>query len=386
VFFNQPSNQGHSSKDTPGFVDTPEAIVERLTKTGAFQRLYGKQDRYSFRQSHCDMRIMGETSGSASRNKPITTESVTGTDICFLAPLFVYPNTRVTISLKDLLGKEHPIDCRVTKCEHAVGLHHIAMAKFEQPVRLESFVVVKDADKGIIEVDPAKFECHLLYLDDSELDAELIKHLLRKTKATVTTVTSLQAAVDFVKSGKPLDLVLCDANLAEVTGDKAITTLRANGLCVPACGITAETSPALLNNLSRVTNGMVLHKPVNAKILLSGLQTVLDKDRLDRIHSKYAGKAELQPVIAEMVRAARLNAERIAQAIGLQDAATIRTMCIRLKSSATACGFETVALAATNIVNQIDTQAELKTYEPLLQRLIDQCRRLDTAPAPKKVA
>ena len=384
--FNQAKGSSGNSKDNPGFADTPDAIVERLSKTGFYERLYGKQERYPFRQSNGSLLIHSETSGGIPRLKSIATESMTSKDICLLAPMFLYPGTRVTLSIRDLLGTEKTIDAKVLKCEHAISFHHVALIAFSQPIALDSFVVVKDSDHVEVEVDPKTIECKLLYIDDSALDLELIKHLLSKTKATVTTASTLEEALVFVKAGQPFDLVLCDANLGDTTGDKVITALRAAGLTAAACGITAETNPSMLNSLSRVTNGAIIHKPVTGRSLLASLKGVLDHELNAKIHSKYATKSDLKPMIAELVRAAKASSERLAQALGLQDVTTVRTICVRLKSNATACGFDVIAQSSGSIVTQLDAQASAKTVTPLVQRLVDQCRRMDISPAPKKVA
>lgn len=375
-----------SGKEALAVQDTPEAIVERLYQSRFFERLYGKQDRFIFRNRDCRLEIQGDTNAAVIRSKMVTTESLGFKDIAFLSPLFLYTGTRVVISIRDLMGTEKRIEGKILKCEHAVGLHHVALLEFAQPVRLDSFVV-----GGTVEIepepdDPANFTASLLFIDDSQLDTDLIRHLLGKTKVKVHAAATLEAAIELAKSGTPIDLILCDANLGNMTGDKVITALREAGVVAPACGISAETNQSLLKSLARMCNDHMLSKPVSSKRLISTLQNVFNEDKKSKIHSRFASLGDLKPMIAEVVRGARSNSEKLLQALQLKDLATVRMLAIRLKSSATACGFDLLSQTASSIVLQIDEQVKVDTLSLVVHRLAEQCLRLDLEPAPRKVA
>lgn len=375
-----------SGKEALAVQDTPEAIVERLYQSRFFERLYGKQDRFIFRNRDCRLEIQGDTNAAGIRAKMVTTESLGFKDIAFLSPLFLYTGTRVFISLRDLMGTEKRIEGKIVKCEHAVGLHHVALLEFAQPVRLDSFVVRGSVDIEPEPVDPENFTANLLFIDDSQLDTDLIRHLLSKTKVNVHAAATLESAIELARSGTPIDLILCDANLGNMTGDKVIAGLRAAGVVAPACGISAETNQSMLKSLARVCHDHMLSKPVSSKRLISTLQNILNEDKKSKIHSRFAAVGDLKPMIAEVVRGARSNSEKLLQALQLGDAATIRMLAIRLKSSATACGFDLLSQTSSSVVLQIDEHVPMDLLQMVVQRLAEQCLRLDIEPAPKKVA
>ncbi|MBF0563284.1 MAG: response regulator, partial [Alphaproteobacteria bacterium] len=122
-------------------------------------------------------------------------------------------------------------------------------------------------------LDPAALAGRVvLVVDDDSRLRHSLQMQLEDWGLTVITAVSAEAALEALRTRGAPDLMIIDYRLGEaVTGEAAFAAITSGlGQSVPAILLTGETTPTELRATSAWV-GRVLHKPVNASILLKAL-------------------------------------------------------------------------------------------------------------------
>jgi len=178
--------------------------------------------------------------------------------------------------LANLMGGEIKVDSRVGKyCSFIVELplarHDKTEEMIEAPVNIES--------KKSTAVLPSNRELVVLGVDDNEINRRVLKAMLKKLGHRMIEATSGQQAIDIVRSGEALDLILMDCEMPGMNGFEATEVIRkwqytqASG----ACSIIALTAHVLREHVEQcLAAGMDAHlsKPLHLRELRELLESL----------------------------------------------------------------------------------------------------------------
>lgn len=113
-----------------------------------------------------------------------------------------------------------------------------------------------------------------LVVDDSDLNLQILSHLLKTTGAGILTATNGELALKVLSAEKP-DLIFLDLHMPVMNGAETAAEIRKTNREIPILGLTADTSAeAQLALMDAGMNGM-LSKPFDKVQIYSVLQQYL---------------------------------------------------------------------------------------------------------------
>jgi len=102
----------------------------------------------------------------------------------------------------------------------------------------------------------------ILVVDDDELILEAIAWLLENLGHRISTVTSGPAALERLRQGLPVDLLVVDQNMPGLTGLETLEQARRLRPALPAFLATGYRDEALEAELAAYPLALVVHKPM----------------------------------------------------------------------------------------------------------------------------
>lgn len=117
----------------------------------------------------------------------------------------------------------------------------------------------------------------ILIADDSVLGRKMIKVALKRSvlaDAEIVEATNGQDALLAVEAGA-VDLVFIDLYMPVMNGLEFIRRVRGAGCHVPIVTITAETSPALVDELRQAGATIIVGKPIEVAALLRSIEEIV---------------------------------------------------------------------------------------------------------------
>ncbi len=119
----------------------------------------------------------------------------------------------------------------------------------------------------------------ILIVDDDKVSEKLVNSILTKCGYEVLLARSVQEAIDIIKSGERISLIILDINLPDKKGFSLLTFLKSKKLNrkipVIMCS-SAEDKDSVMRSISLGAVGY-LKKPVKSEILLSKIKEILAK-------------------------------------------------------------------------------------------------------------
>ncbi|TNJ36365.1 PAS domain S-box protein [Prosthecochloris vibrioformis] len=118
----------------------------------------------------------------------------------------------------------------------------------------------------------------LIFVDDEEATVKMMKTMLENKGFTVYATTSPKEALEIVRQGsKPIDLVITDLTMPEMTGITLATQLHQFNPSLPVVLITGHgNDEALVQSLDYKEIARILRKPVSFAILVQEIQQILE--------------------------------------------------------------------------------------------------------------
>lgn len=177
-----------------------------------------------------------------------------------------------TISFESEYGKGSLFEIRII--QHLNSENHIGDIEKRQEKLLEP-------KKEYKESFTAK-EATVLAVDDISTNLVVLKHLLKKTEVSITSVKSgMEAIQSFEKNS--FDLVLLDHMMPEMDGVETLKRLRENGVNVPIIALTANALSDSKEFYLEAGFDDYLSKPIQSSELESVLVKWLPKDKIKSV-------------------------------------------------------------------------------------------------------
>jgi signal transduction histidine kinase/ActR/RegA family two-component response regulator len=173
--------------------------------------------------------------------------------------------------LAQLLGGDITVDSRVGEyCNFTVS---VPLVLYKKPVELLKSTVNVEFDSSIM----SSRELVVLGVDDNEINRRVLNAMLNKLGHKMIEVASGQEAIEVVRSGVSLDLILMDCEMPGMSGFEATEIIRKwqHGQAKASCPIIALTAHVLNEHIDKcLAAGMDAHlsKPLH----LDELRELLD--------------------------------------------------------------------------------------------------------------
>lgn len=115
----------------------------------------------------------------------------------------------------------------------------------------------------------------ILVVDDDQINAKMLSKRLVKRGFEVDTVFCGQECVDYIESGRPLDLVLLDIMMPDLSGLEVLTIIREkfSTMDLPVIMVTAKGEASDVVDAMKKGANDYIQKPVNMDIAEARVRT-----------------------------------------------------------------------------------------------------------------
>ncbi|NYS61426.1 ATP-binding protein [Vreelandella salicampi] len=251
---------------------------------------------------------------------------------------------------------------------------------------------------------------HMLVVDDTASNRELLKALLERDSIAVTTAESGQQALTLAKSApKPFDMVLMDIRMPGMDGVQTTQALRRLGGRWASCPVIAVTAHALNNERQQWLNeGLddVLVKPIDEaklhQLLQRFLGVTIETPTAQAVTSRPAHTPETLAIVdltlgerlaggslarahtqlIALIDSLDASEAQIRQAVNAQDETALLDAVHHLNGASRYCGAPELALLVETLETRLRTrgmaqaQALVDDLYASMQRLRDERQRL----------
>lgn len=340
--------------------------------------------RYPYRYSDLAIRITQP--GGTVHDCRVQSRNLSAAGLSILYSGFLYNNTEVAIRLHKRHGSDEVVAGNVMWCRHITGPLHSIGIKFRHRVFPKLYIdpsMLGEAERGE-RVDPTKMEGSVLMIEDQLMDRLLFEHQVKATRVHVDTVATCDEALQKIAAGGQYDIVLSDLNLAEMRGEEAFRQVRGLGYKGALIAVTAETTPARIMAAQAAGAAAVIRKPYDFELMMSTLAAFLkdggvSDDQL--IYSTLKQSPGFEKVLKQYVDGIKAMGVSLQQSMDAGDLAQVRAKCQTIKGSGAGFGFQPLTDAAREAGRALDATRSLADAAPLVENLIQICRRVSAKPA-----
>ena len=292
---------------------------------------------------------------------------------------FLHIGTKIEVTLARRAGGDDVIHGTIVYCVHVAGSFHHLGVRFDQKINPQHYVSRESLEQAEGNGTPTTLAGKLLHFDDSEVDRKLLAHYIKGTKIELTSMTSSENIVDAIKQNA-FDLVLCEGNFKQTTGEALIANLRAAGYAGRVIIITSETAPDRLRGLKQAGATGMLGKPYDQTKLFSLIGPFLKRASADsNVVSALAAQPEMKSLIERYVANVQQLANDIEGAIRDNQLDRMRQICSSLKSSGTSYGFAMLSEMSKETLRSLDATMSLTDSNAQIRKLLDLCKRVIVA-------
>lgn len=344
------------------------------------------------------MMLMAQHPGGGIAKFPAAARFMSATHVTVLLTCFLHTRTPVSMVLRELSGAPVPVRGEVVQCKHVQHAIHEVSVKLDTEIDPSNFVADGADDANAATAAPAAgavaavespIQARVLVIEDDADELRLLKFLLNKAKAEVTTAQTAAAAHEQLTTGT-FDLVICDLNLGEDRGEDIIAQARKGGFAGMVMVVSGEIKAARLAALNTLDVVDVVTKPVTPQGIMRAIADALAEGRSGAnkpvIVSSMDEGVESEAFLQPFVEAARTIVSDIQQAMQANDAERLSALAVRLKDGAATAGFSRISRAAQQLMATIETSPEPASLGPVVDRLAGLCGRMGLKSAAPVVA
>lgn len=334
--------------------------------------------RYSFRRLDVPVRIFHP--GGTVAFKAVATRNLSSSGTGALYTGFLHIGTKVEVTLSRRGGGDDVVPGKVVFCVHVSGAFHAVGIRFDSKVSPRHYVEPADLQK----IDgagaaPTTLSGNVLHVDDSEVDRKLMAHYLKTTKITLTSMPSSGGVLEAVQQAK-FNLILCEANFKQNTGEALIRQLREAGYAGRVIIVTSETAGERLRALKQSGATGMLGKPYDQAKLFALISPFLTRVPADAgVVSSLTAQPEMKSLIERYVANVKQLATDIETTLKENQLDRLRQICNSLKGSGTSYGFTVLAESAKETMRSLDATNSMQESDAQIRKLLDLCKRVMVA-------
>lgn len=325
------------------------------TSAAADERRVDKRINY---QRQAGLIVQMRHLGGSITNYLVKARNLSTSGIGFLHGAFVYPGTRCAIALITINDKIVRAEGEVVRCRLVSKHVHEVGVRFDQPIRMRDFIAGRPIS-GAEEQGGAplpQLGGHVLYVEDSISDQELLKFHLAKLGTKVQAVSNGLAALDLASHTK-FDAVMTGVWLPVMSGAELAQCLREMGYTGPIIAMTADDREDVRTEALERGCTCVLAKPYQLHDLVAVLSEHMPKAAApgeQALMSELWGDVAIRPLVCTFIK--HLG-EQLTQVKKLLEAGKrdllVQKMCLDVKGSAGGYGYPQISAGAGELLQML---------------------------------
>lgn len=334
--------------------------------------------RWKFRERSVQVLLSQPDGSEVSLKLAARNLSVGG--VCLLHSAFVYPGTAITVHLQQRVsGKVVRARGRVRRCDHIQGVIHEIGVKFDESINLHDFQQADPfANKFSYEnIQLGRLRGSVIHIDPSQIDRQIVRHLLRDTALSIRGCDSFTEARQFLDKG--CDLILSEYRLPDTDGAMMTNALRTDGHTIPVLIVSSSTSPETLEAVRRAAIDVFIPKPIEETRLIAAIAEFLAPESAHQDQKPTGldeGMRELAGMFANSLSG---YADQLDAAAEKNENEQILSIASQIKGSALSLGFEKIGYSAGEVMELLADGANMEMIQRAVRKLITACRTVRPA-------
>ncbi|MFG0256578.1 MAG: response regulator [Phycisphaerales bacterium JB043] len=279
---------------------------------------------------------------------------------------YLHVGLSASMTLTTEEGEQLELQCEVQACEHVTGKVHtirLALASHLDSTLLGLF---GQSERGGEGGELQSLGGKLLHVEDSELDAKLLRQTLRDTSVQVVDSEHGFGAIAAIER-EPFDAVLCDLTLPDMSGESLIMALREHSYQGPIAIVTGIRDRGRLQGaLSKGACDIVL-KPYKAERLHRTLMRVLPRVE---VKEPVAVQASQAPASVGVMQILARDMASLPAAVASREFDVVRFRLARIHGSARNARVRPLEIAADRALRALDRGGSIKYAAREIQGVI----------------
>lgn len=334
-----------------------------------------KGDRLSYR-STARMVLLDPAGRKEEHCFVVHTRNLSELGVGLLHGGFIHPGTVCRMGMTTLDGAEQEITGKIAWCGYVSGRIHQIGVKFDDPVDPSQFISTASmaaslaSSSSTMVREPATGR--VLFIDDNELERELLAMHLQSTSISLTTASTIEESTSIAKS-VVIDLVVADLELGPERGEDAIRALRVVGYRGPVVVLTGSSDKTALSALRTMRVEAIVKKPYDAPQLLALLTELLRRRGPAAgegpVYSQLGAADKMGEAIGKYIRAVQKKLADLEGAVNASDLASVRTILGALRDTGGGFGFPTLSECAGAAFKSLEATQSLADAAGEIRRL-----------------
>ncbi|GAB4383875.1 MAG: hypothetical protein Kow0022_04840 [Phycisphaerales bacterium] len=351
-----------------------EALLDELDRAAdGNAAIHRTHVRWPFRHAGITAHLTQPDGGDVTLSLACRNLSVGGMSVLHSA--FLHPGTRIAVDLPRATKGVARVKGRIVRCSHVRGTIHEIGIKFDDLINLREFKRSDPFDAALAfeNVKPSDLTGTILHIDPSQIDRQIIRHLLRDSSLSIRGCESVEEAMPYIERG--CDLILCEFNLLTQDAATLAMTLRAEGHQQPIIVVSSNRSSATVEMIRRSPIDVFLDKPVKQDRLLSAIAEFLAPDSRRQEQKGVELNGDLKEIASSFARSLNDYADKLEAALAEHDQDELIRLATELKGTAMALGFVKVGTIATELFDDLDQGQSLDNAARVARKLAMACRQ-----------
>lgn len=370
---NRPSNQeteqvrpntlGLSSRQLEDVLD----LLEQ--QAGSTGDAVGRIDaRWPFR--HTSLHVNIQQPGGSTSAVQMACRNLSRTGAGLLHSAFAYPGTKCTIKLPHPQDGDMTVSGEIVRCQHRGGVLHEIGVRFDREIDLRCFVRPDPMREWftVEHIDPAALVGTVLYVEPSNLDAQVVKHYLRETQVRLRVCDKVERAVEIAREG--VDLVVSEFRIDEMTCEDLVTLLRAENVLTPIVLCSADRGGHVTELVDGRRAQAYLGKPISQDKLIQALAEFLTSETQGGADMPDLDRSLVKAMKPELIRCAKA----IERAVERDQPMEVLSTCMQLQSAAPTIGLADLCTDLSTLVEQLSVSMSVDDVRETVTRVVKRCR------------
>lgn len=321
-----------------------DALVSRLDKAApATNDVAGREfSRWTFKHESVPVTIL-QPGGSSVRTR-MACRNLSQGGIGLLHRSYVHVGTECYVVLPHPDSGIFEVRGRVVRCIHFTGMVHEIGVSFEHEIPVREIMRPHPMQEifAIEHVDPATLVGSMLLVDESELDANLVRHFMRETSVAIKHASNTADAARELRPG--VGIVLCGSRCwGEQGGELAVRVSALGEDAPPVIIASADRSETTYRAVSHRGVKGFLAKPYTQDSLLRTVGEFL-RCYEGEPRPRAGGAVQVDPAFADAMMPELLKAcERLREAVDQTDPTMALSVVMQISGVAPVMGLVELA-------------------------------------------
>lgn len=314
--------------------------------------------RWQYHQTSVPVRII-HPSGNEVEVK-MACRNLSKGGIGFLHRSFLHLGTRCIVTLDHPIRGDVQAPGRVVRCLHLTGMVHEIGIKFDEEIDVRDIMRPDPMQEmlAIESIDAGSLIGTVMLVNDSEMDARLVRHFLRNTQLRIKHVTSTAEAEKEARDG--VGLIISEIHLGFDNGGEFAKRLHEFNAPTPPVVLTsADTSETTHTLVAHPGVAGFISKPFTQENLIRTVaEFLVDPNEAGAMSGKDTFvidpqlRAALIPELAGVV-------ERLDKVFAAEDATGVLAILMQLKGVAPVLGLSDLSMLLETMTFQLSMSSDL---------------------------